>query len=160
MYVVRGEVPRDSAGGGYRSGHDAHRQLQDCFGGLSLAAPAQATNIGNEGCTPGYWKNHPTSWEEVNPTALLTFDHVSVAFPPFAPSNSDLDGNGTADTFMDALNFKGGTGLIGAERILFRAAVAAWLNAAKRGGGLPIASGRLRSGGQRLDSQWGPADDA
>jgi len=108
------------------------------LGGLSLAAPAQATNVGNEGCTPGYWKNHPTSWEEVNPTALLTFDHTSVAFPPFAPSSSDLDGNGTADTFMDALNFKGGAGLVGAERILFRAAVAAWLNAANEGVGYPL----------------------
>ena len=106
--------------------------------GLGLAAPAHAVNTGNEGCTPGYWKNHPESWQEVRPGSLLTYDHPSTAFPPFAPSTSDLDGNGTADTFMDALRFKGGSGLVGAERILLRAAVAAWLNAAHEGVGYPL----------------------
>ena len=106
--------------------------------GLGLAAPAQANRIGNEGCTPGYWKNHPESWQEVRPTSPLTFDHASASIPPFAPSSSDLDGNGTTDTFMDALRFKGGSGLVGAERILLRAAVAAWLNAANEGVGYPL----------------------
>jgi hypothetical protein len=32
--------------------------------GVTLAGPAQAVNIGNEGCTPGYWKNHTSNWEE------------------------------------------------------------------------------------------------
>jgi hypothetical protein len=108
--------------------------------GVALAGPAQAVNIGNEGCTPGYWKNHPESWQEAGraaPNTPLTYDHPSTAFPPFAPT-FDLDGDGDADTFLDALNYKGGSGVAGAERILLRAAVAAWLNAAHEGVGYPL----------------------
>lgn len=105
---------------------------------MGVAAPANAVEVGNEGCTPGYWKNHTDNWQETRPGNLLTFDHPSIAFPPFAPTSTDLDGDGAADTFLDALSFKGGNGLVGAERILFRAAVAAWLNAAHEGLGYPL----------------------
>ncbi|MDQ3627645.1 MAG: hypothetical protein M3419_02280 [Actinomycetota bacterium] len=98
--------------------------------GLGLTAPANAVAVGDDGCTPGYWKNHPENWQEVKPGDLLKFDHNSTAFPPFMPTDADLDGSGTDDTFLAALSFKGGSGLVGAEQILFRAAVAAWLNAA------------------------------
>jgi hypothetical protein len=27
-----------------------------------VGAPAHAENIGNERCTPGYWKNHTSNW--------------------------------------------------------------------------------------------------
>jgi hypothetical protein len=104
-------------------------------------SPAHAVNIGNEGCTPGYWKNHPESWQEAgnaSPNTPLTFDHPSADIPPFAPTSDDLDGNGNPDTFLEALHFKGGPGLVGAERILFRAAVASWLNAAHEGVGFPL----------------------
>ncbi len=71
------------------------------------------------GCTPGYWKNHPENWQcpNVGPDEVMD--------PPYA----DLDGDGDLDTFMDALNYKGGSGDAGAERILLRAGVAAYLNA-------------------------------
>jgi len=69
------------------------------------------------GCTPGYWKNHPEAW----PPCL---EPNKVMVPP----NADLNGDGKLDTFMDALNYKGGSGDIGAERILLRAGVAAYLN--------------------------------
>jgi hypothetical protein len=42
----------------------------------------------------------------------------------------DLNGDGKDDTLLDALNYKGGSGLKGAARNLLRAAVAALLNAA------------------------------
>jgi hypothetical protein len=50
----------------------------------------------------------------------------------------DLNGDGKADTFMDALRYQGGSGVAGAQRILLRAAVAAWLNAAHDGLGYPL----------------------
>lgn len=42
----------------------------------------------------------------------------------------DLNGNGLDDTLAGALNYKGGSGVTGAARILLRAAVAALLNSA------------------------------
>jgi hypothetical protein len=112
-----------------------------CTAGVMLVSPANAVNIGNEGCTPGYWKNHTESWQEagsLSPNTPLTYDHPSADIPPFAPTGSDLDGNGNSDTYLEALMFKGGPGLVGAERILFRAAVASWLNAAHEGVGFPL----------------------
>ena len=70
---------------------------------------------GDDGCTPGYWKNHLRSWTGYSPSATLTS-----VFGPNA-----LDG-----TLQDGLGFGGGSGVTGAKRILLRAAVAALLNAA------------------------------
>ena len=113
-----------------------------CTAAAMLASPAHATNIGDEGCTPGYWKNHTDSWQEtgsLSPNTPLTFDHSATDnIPPFAPSSDDLNADGSTDTFLDALYFKGGPGLVGAERILFRAAVASWLNASNEGVGFPL----------------------
>lgn len=90
----------------------------------SAVAPAQAENIGHEGCTPGYWKNHTDNWQETRPgTAVSNLFQVSAA----------LDGV----TVEGALALSGGPGLDGAERILTRAATAAWLNAAHEGLGFP-----------------------
>jgi len=105
---------------------------------LGLVVPASASTIGSEGCTPGYWKNHPTSWQEAKPTRLLTKDHRSVRIVAFAPSTDDLNHDGLPDTYMDALSFKGGSDLEGAEQILLRAAVAAYLNAAHEGVAYPL----------------------
>jgi hypothetical protein len=44
------------------------------------------------------------------------------------PVGTDLDGNGIPDTLLAALNYNGGDNLIGAKRILLRAAVASLLN--------------------------------
>ncbi len=90
-------------------------------------APAGGTNIGNEGCTPGYWKNHPGNWEEYRPGSLLRFNFA-------IPAQLAAFRN---DTFVDALNYKGGPGVEGGARILFRAAIAAYLNAAHEGVGYP-----------------------
>lgn len=94
---------------------------------LSLGAgvaPAVATNIGHEGCTPGYWKNHKNNWEEASPTKLVSsVFNVSSAL--------------STTTFAQALSLQGGKGIAGAERTLIRAAVAAYLNAAHEGVGYP-----------------------
>jgi hypothetical protein len=90
------------------------------------AVPATATNIGNEGCTPGYWKTHQNNWEEARPDQLFSSkfsDGTSGALVGF--------------TLLDALASRGGSGLKGAERILARSATAAFLNAAHEGLGYP-----------------------
>jgi len=75
------------------------------------------TLLGNQGCTPGYWKNHTSSWP---PTGYSTSQTLGSVF-----ANTTLSSN----SLLDALSFGGGAGLEGAQEILFRAAVAALLNA-------------------------------
>lgn len=105
-------------------------------GGLLLALPAQATNIGNEGCTPGYWKNHTTNWEEIAPT-------TTIGSRGWIAPDSALAGY-TSWTFLQALQGGGGPGLDGAARILLRAASAAYLNAAHEGVGYPYRRAAMR----------------
>ncbi len=77
--------------------------------------------LGNQGCTPGYWKNHTDSWP---PTGYSSGQTVGSVFAQAAtyPSLS-------AATLLQALAFGGGSGVSGAAEILLRAAVAALLNA-------------------------------
>lgn len=93
----------------------------------SLPSVAGATNIGNEGCTPGYWKNHTESWEEYSPTLKLKF---VFAFPAGLAAMGE-------DTMLTALSYQGGPGVAGAAQILLRASTAAFLNAAHEGLGYP-----------------------
>ena len=95
--------------------------------GIPAAPLVEATNIGNEGCTPGYWKNHTSNWEDYSPTQTL--DDL-FNFPDTLASFRD-------DTLLQALSYPGGSGLEGGARILLRAAVAAFLNAAHEGLGYP-----------------------
>jgi len=90
--------------------------------GLSAA---HATNIGMQGCTPGYWKTHTDSWEETKPTK--TYDMLFV----------DARANVAGLTLLEALQGGGGPGADGAATILARASTAAWLNAANEGLGYP-----------------------
>jgi len=73
-----------------------------------------------QGCTPGYWKqsSHFDSWVELTPTQT-----VDSLFTGIMPALS-------GETLLDALQGGGGSGLLGAEKILLRAAVAAMLDAA------------------------------
>jgi hypothetical protein len=86
-----------------------------------LEAPAgtcQSPVVAREGCSPGYWKNHPDAWPA-----------------PYTPGTT-LSGAGFTNTgrpstsLGDALTLKGGSTIQGAKDILLRAAVAALLNAA------------------------------
>lgn len=94
---------------------------------VPFASMAGAVSIGNEGCTPGYWKNHVENWQEITPNKKLdsvwTFGADNAAYGHW--------------TFLEALNAKGGTGISGATEILIRAGSAAWLNAAHEGVGYP-----------------------
>ena len=91
------------------------------------ALPASATNIGNEGCTPGYWKNHTDNWEEYSPSTTLG---SVFTLPAYASSLSD-------DTFAEALRYGGGSTLLAKAKTLLHHAVAAVLNAAHEGVGYP-----------------------
>jgi hypothetical protein len=108
----------------------------------TAAGPASAENIGRQGCTPGYWKNHPTAWQEYNPNTTLGTGNTAMF--RFAGGPNAMDDSPQAvkqyagTTAMQALNFGGGSGVDGAARILLRAAVAAYLNAAHEGVGYPL----------------------
>ena len=76
----------------------------------------------DQGCSPGYWKNHTGSWPPTGYSVGQTIGSVfsgASAYPTIASS-----------TLLQGLNFTGGSGNEGAARNLMRAAVAALLNAA------------------------------
>ena len=76
---------------------------------------------GDDGCTPGYWKNHTDSWLSTDYSTGQTVESVfsaAAAFPSLA-SNS----------LLTALDGSGGPGALGGATILLRAATAALLNA-------------------------------
>jgi hypothetical protein len=79
---------------------------------------------GEEGCTPGYWKNHTSAWAGTGYSAGQTAGSVFSlgGFPSLANR-----------TLLQTLQGGGGSGTLGAARILLRAAVAALLNAAHAG---------------------------
>lgn len=85
---------------------------------------AQATVAGDsQGCTPGYWKQerHFDNWQEnILPSNLFTTRFG------ISPAVQPLEGL----TFLGALQGGGGPDLVGARKILARAATAAYLNAA------------------------------
>ena len=77
------------------------------------------------GCTPGYWKNHTESWAGTGYSPDQTTGSVfsgASAFPSLA-----------SQSLLQSLQGGGGSGTLGAARILLRAAVAALLNAAHSG---------------------------
>jgi hypothetical protein len=80
---------------------------------------------GNEGCTPGYWKNHTDAWEGHDPGDLVG----SVFTIPGCLASCNLG----SKTLLQALSFRGGSNNCGAAQILLRAAVAALLNASHSG---------------------------
>jgi hypothetical protein len=78
-------------------------------------------------CTPGFWKapKHWYAWpEDMQPDDLLTVGTMS---------NFDLNGDGVDDKYLDALKYKGGNDIQGAQRIFLRAWVAGKLNQAYEG---------------------------
>ena len=87
------------------------------------ATSAGAWFTGNQGCTPGYWKNHTEAWAD---TKYSPTDTVGSVFT-LPASLSSLSGM----TLLEALDGTGGDGstLEGAAQILLRAAVAGLLNA-------------------------------
>lgn len=86
---------------------------------------------GFEGCTLGYWKvkKHHDSW----PAPFTTDTSLQSYFGSSAP---DV-------TFLTALNFQGGPGVDGGERILLKQAVASLLNAASSGVDFPLTTAQV-----------------
>lgn len=89
---------------------------------LRRVEPPQPT--GDDGCTPGYWKNHTESWAGTGYSPGQTAGSVFSlgGFPSLA-----------SQTLLQTLQGGGGSGTTGAAKILLRAAVAALLNAAHSG---------------------------
>jgi hypothetical protein len=83
----------------------------------------------NQGCTPGFFKQHQhfDSWSG----GFTTDTKVNTVFTGVDASLAD-------ETLLDALQGGGGPGLVGAEQILLRAAVAALLNASSAGVNYPL----------------------
>jgi hypothetical protein len=91
--------------------------------------PAGANVTGpDQGCSPGYWKNHTSAWQEYLPTSQVGKQWT------FPASLSSFK----TETFIDAIQGGGGPGLNGATQILLRAAVASYLNAANNSVGYPL----------------------
>jgi hypothetical protein len=107
--------------------------------GMVGSASAVSQFGGDQGCTPGYWKNHTSNWPGSIPTDD-DFGNLRVTAPGatmgdiFGYTNMTNAGPAIAayenTTLLAALSLKGGPGLDGAAQIEFRAAAAAWLNAA------------------------------
>ncbi len=89
---------------------------------------------GNEGCSPGYWKNHPESWVISGLSPTQTVESVFDVPDAFGLDNT---------TLMQALQGGGGSGLVGAAKILLRAATAALLNAAHPGVDYPLTTQQI-----------------
>jgi hypothetical protein len=81
--------------------------------------PPPPPPAGDDGCTPGYWKNHLDSWP---PTGFAPAQALSSVFSP-----AGLGSLGSK-TLRDALKFGGGSSLTAKKQILLRAAVASLLN--------------------------------
>lgn len=91
--------------------------------GIMLANAGVASACEPEGLSPGYWKNHTDAWVD---SAYQPIDPDMPVGQLFViPSQLGL-GN---YTLLQALNFGGGPGVVGAAKILLRQAVAAYLNA-------------------------------
>jgi hypothetical protein len=106
------------------------RLVRTAVAALVLAAsplvgllPAGANTQGQEGCTPGYWKNHLDAWNDTETDSYSPDDLVGDVFD----IPVELDGLAD-DTLLEALRYKGGPGLEGMARNLLRQSVAAILN--------------------------------
>jgi archaellum component FlaG (FlaF/FlaG flagellin family) len=84
--------------------------------------------VGEEGCTPGFWKNHPDCWCDAYTPTMLASDVFTALGDPNYAGYSDSKCDFDTDTLMDALKYGGGRGLEGSVRNLLRHATAALLN--------------------------------
>ena len=90
---------------------------------LMLGVMVKLTLAWHDGCTPGFWKNHPGEWPN-DPSTGSQLDPNSLLVNYFFAVPGELAG----DSLLEALKYRGGRGDLGAARILLRTAVAAMLN--------------------------------
>ncbi len=91
----------------------------------SQAPPPPPPPTGDQGCTPGYWKNHTDSWTPTGYAPAQSVESVfgaAAAYPAYG-----------AARLLQGLSFQGGTGVEGGVGNLLRAAIAALLDAAHPG---------------------------
>jgi len=121
-YILDVNVPVDCNGGAVSN----RVVVQAKFNGSPVLDPMPAEAecpCGREGCTPGFWKNHPDCWCD----AFTTTQKLNTVFTfPANPAALKALGN---YNLLQALKFPGGSTLAGKAQILLRAAVAALLNA-------------------------------
>jgi uncharacterized repeat protein (TIGR01451 family) len=93
-----------------------------------------------EGCTPGFWKNHPDCWcNSYEPDILISDVFSALHDPPYdTVDDDDRKSDFDTDTLADALRYRGGRGLAGSVRNLLRHATAALLNACSSDTNYPI----------------------
>jgi hypothetical protein len=94
---------------------DANSCTATCSGTVTVNACGQ-------GCTPGFWKNHPLAWKCYSPNQLVS---SVFTIPSCVAGSVDLGGA----TLIGGLAFQGGSTLNGAAQILLRAAIAGINNA-------------------------------
>ncbi len=108
----------------------------DNDGGSPSDSDDAVVNFTWRGRTPGYWKNHPSEWNDPYLPTTTTLAGAGFVAPPACLSLDIVKPTGI-DTMMQALNYKGGSTLSGKAQILLRAAVAALLNEAEFGNDFP-----------------------
>jgi hypothetical protein len=92
---------------------------------------------GTNGCSAGYWKSHTAHW----PAPYTTSTTLGSQFVLPACGNINTV---SGDTFLQALNYGGGSSLRDAAKQLLREAVAALLNAAS-GIGYPLNQAQIKA---------------
>ncbi|WP_172623217.1 T9SS type A sorting domain-containing protein [Flavisolibacter ginsenosidimutans] len=123
-----GDGPDNSAGGLGRKHQGFWNDWFNTESQLYIVEFGPNTCLGNEGCTPGFWKNHPAVW----PASYSANDLASMyfTFPNGTGSSTCNLTSFGSQTLMQSLQGGGGPGINGAVTILIRAAVAGLLNAA------------------------------
>lgn len=104
-------------------------EARDGVGGSGALDDIQLCPLPNEGCTPGYWKNHLDSWSGTGLSPSATLGSV-FTIPAAYASLSGV-------TLHAALSLGGGPGNPGAAQLLLHHAVAAMLNAGASGVAYP-----------------------
>jgi hypothetical protein len=92
---------------------------------------------GTQGCSHGYWKNHPGSWPA---TGYSTSQTVSSVF-----SQASLYPSIGPVSLMDSLSFQGGSDLNGAAQNMIKQATGSLLNSAHAGVDFPWQTAQLIS---------------
>jgi hypothetical protein len=95
-----------------------------------------ATPVGNQGCTPGYWKQsqHFDSWVGYTPSQLIS--SVFTVPAAYTVTGSPMGGY----TLLQGLSFKGGSTLSAKAQILMRAAIAGLLSSTSVNYGMTTAA--------------------
>jgi hypothetical protein len=94
----------------------------------------------SEGCTPGFWKNHPNCWSAAYSEDMLISDVFAAlkATPYDSIDDGDRKSDFENDRMADALRYRGGPALAGSVRNMLRHATAALLNAGNDAMAYPV----------------------